>query len=143
MRRNREIFSLSFLDIMACSFGAILLIILISNFSEYEEPDLEALNQFRQTEKIKENQAIEANLKNTLSNLRNENTILNEELELVKRNISRNSNIIEKIKNETNEIKNQTIDTGIEKTVKWYLDNLNIFRDYSNKIYNRKRLKEE
>ena len=85
MRRNREIFSLSFLDIMACSFGAILLIILISNFSEYEEPDLEALNQFRQTEKIKENQAIEANLKNTLSNLRNENTILSEELELVKR----------------------------------------------------------
>ena len=114
-RRNREIFSLSFLDIMACSL--LQFIIFISNFSEYEEPDLEALNQFRQTEKIKENQAIEANLKNTLSNLRNENTILNEELELVKRNISRNSNIIEKIKNETNEIKNQTIDTGIEKEV--------------------------
>lgn len=117
MRRNREIFSLSFLDIMACSFGAILLIILISNFSEYEEPDLEALNKFRQTEKIKENQAIEANLKNTLSNLRNENTILSEELELVERNISRNSNLIKKIKNETDEIKNQTIDTGIEKEV--------------------------
>ena len=61
MRRNREIFSLSFLILHVS--GAILLIILISNFSEYEEPDLEALNQFRQTEKIKENQAIEANQK--------------------------------------------------------------------------------
>ncbi len=35
-----------------------------------------------------------------------------------------------------------TIDSGIERTVKWYLDNLDVFKDYSNKIYNRKRLKE-
>ena len=46
MRRSREIFSLSFLDIMACSFGAILLIVLISNFSESEEPDLDVLNEY-------------------------------------------------------------------------------------------------
>ena len=53
MRRKREIFTLSFLDIMACSFGAILLIILISNFNDFEEPDLSALNEFRKNEQIK------------------------------------------------------------------------------------------
>tara|TARA_A100001011_G_scaffold395110_2_gene489168 strand:- start:34 stop:1092 length:1059 start_codon:yes stop_codon:yes gene_type:complete len=36
-----------------------------------------------------------------------------------------------------------TIDYGIEKTVKWYLRNLHIFKDYSDKIYNRKIHKEE
>ena len=46
MRKQREIFSLSFLDIMSCSlFGAILLIILISNFSESNDPDLSLLKE--------------------------------------------------------------------------------------------------
>lgn len=49
----------------------------------------------------------------------------------------------EKLKKELGWEAKTSIDTGLEKTVKWYFENLNIFRNYSDKIYNRKRLKEE
>lgn len=35
-RKNNEVFSMSFLDIMACGFGALVLILLISEFNEVE-----------------------------------------------------------------------------------------------------------
>ena len=35
-KKTREIFSMSFLDIMACGFGALVLILLISEFQESE-----------------------------------------------------------------------------------------------------------
>tara|TARA_Y100001935_G_scaffold205312_1_gene174223 strand:- start:549 stop:1475 length:927 start_codon:yes stop_codon:yes gene_type:complete len=117
MRRSREIFSLSFLDIMACSFGAILLIVLISNFSESEEPDLDVLNEFRKTEKMKENEIIKSELEISLKELQQENSSLVQELSLINNNIERNKKIIEKIKSDINELKDPTIDTGIEERV--------------------------
>ena len=35
-KKTKEIFSMSFLDIMACGFGALVLILLISEFQESE-----------------------------------------------------------------------------------------------------------
>ena len=117
MRRKREIFTLSFLDIMACSFGAILLIILISNFNDFEEPDLSALNEFRKNEQIKKNEIFRTELTTTLDKLKNKNSTLETELAEVERDIRRNKNIIEKIEKDTNEIKNSSINTRIEKEV--------------------------
>tara|TARA_B100001059_G_scaffold201899_1_gene209530 strand:+ start:8610 stop:9533 length:924 start_codon:yes stop_codon:yes gene_type:complete len=117
MRRTREIFSLSFLDIMACSFGAILMIILISNFNESEEPNLETLNEFRKAEKVKENQAIEAGLKSTINDLEYEKSTLLKQLFSIRKNIDTNENLVKKITNDIKKIKNPTINTRIEKDV--------------------------
>ena len=62
-KRKREIFSLSFLDIMACSFGSVLLIILVSKFNESTNPDLTLLNEYR-TENYKIEDAEIANALN-------------------------------------------------------------------------------
>jgi hypothetical protein len=35
-KKTTEVFSMSFLDIMACGFGALVLILLISEFNEIE-----------------------------------------------------------------------------------------------------------
>ena len=40
-RKNLEIFSLSFLDIISCGFGAVVLLVLISKFSEAPNKDVE------------------------------------------------------------------------------------------------------
>lgn len=40
-RKNLEIFSLSFLDIISCGFGAVILLVLISKYSESPTKDLE------------------------------------------------------------------------------------------------------
>jgi len=37
-KKTNEIFSMSFLDVMACGFGALVLILLISNFQESPIP---------------------------------------------------------------------------------------------------------
>lgn len=41
-RRSLDIFSLSFLDVVSCGFGAVILLVLISDFSEAVTPQLQA-----------------------------------------------------------------------------------------------------
>ena len=41
-RRTFDIFSLSFLDVVSCGFGAVILLVLISDFSEAVVPQLQA-----------------------------------------------------------------------------------------------------
>ena len=98
-------------------FGAILLIILISNFNDFEEPDLSALNEFRKNEQIKKNEIFRTELTATLETLKNKNSTLATELAEVERDIRRNKNILEKIENDTSKIKNSSINTRIEKKV--------------------------
>jgi hypothetical protein len=101
MRTKREIFSLSFLDIMSCSFGAILLIILISNFSESNEPDLSILKEKKNNDIIQRNENLKEEYIDEINKLISENNSLKSEIAktnaLVETNRTVSSNIEEAI----------------------------------------------
>ena len=95
-RKNNEVFSMSFLDIMACGFGALVLILLISEFNEVEiienkytaEMFLNIKNELNQTKsdlsitqdnldsKINELITIRTNLKATLNELKQKEEVV-------------------------------------------------------------------
>ena len=95
-RKNNEVFSMSFLDIMACGFGALVLILLISEFNEVEiienkytaEMFLNIKNELNQTKsdlsitqdnldsKINELIAIRTDLEATLNELKQKEEVV-------------------------------------------------------------------
>ena len=95
-RKNNEVFSMSFLDIMACGFGALVLILLISEFNEVEiienkytaEMFLNIKNELNQTKsdlsitqdnldsKINELITIRTNLEATLNELKQKEEVV-------------------------------------------------------------------
>ena len=82
-RQDKELFSMSFLDIMACGFGALVLILLISKFQELEiiifENDASKLIKVKNEKilKIKKSESIDKIINNKIDNL----LILNNELD--------------------------------------------------------------
>ena len=96
-RKNNEVFSMSFLDIMACGFGALVLILLISEFNEVEiienkytaEMFLNIKNELNQTKsdlsitqdnldsKINELITIRTDLEATLNELKQKEEVVN------------------------------------------------------------------
>ena len=92
--RDIEVFSLSFLDIISCAFGAIILILLVIrkgdeiseqnfNISKVEENILENLNVMNNIEKLKaENKLLNAFIKDKSANIE----IINSKLEDKKTN---------------------------------------------------------
>ena len=94
-RKNNEVFSMSFLDIMACGFGALVLILLISEFNEVEiienkytaEMFLNVKNELNQTKsdlsitqdnldsKINELITIRTDLETTLNELKQKDAL--------------------------------------------------------------------
>ena len=95
-RKNNEVFSMSFLDIMACGFGALVLILLISEFNEVEiienkytaEMFLNVKNELNQTKsdlsitqdnldsKINELITIRTDLETTLNELKQKEEVV-------------------------------------------------------------------
>jgi len=70
-RRDIEVFSLSFLDVICCGFGAIILLFVLSKFAE--PVILETVNKDLQADIVR--------LEETLHELRGETAVLNRELE--------------------------------------------------------------
>jgi translation initiation factor 2 beta subunit (eIF-2beta)/eIF-5 len=104
MRKQREIFSLSFLDIMSCSFGAILLIILISNFSESNEPDLSLLKEKRNNDIIQKNEMLEEQYIDEINKLLSINNSLKKEISNINALVETNRKVSSNIKNNINKL---------------------------------------
>ena len=91
-KKTNEIFSMSFLDVMACGFGALVLILLISNFQEspiptendYSSDDyfnaLDAINKLQKKIKAQDDQLISESKK--VSELISKNNQTNEALKI-------------------------------------------------------------
>ena len=101
-KRKREIFSLSFLDIMACSFGSVLLIILVSKFNESTNPDLTLLNEYRTENYKKEDAEIANALNREITSLQIDNNDLSLTLSSLNSQLQKNDSIKSQITAEQN-----------------------------------------
>ncbi len=102
MKRKREIFSLSFLDIMACSFGSVLLIILVSKFNESTNPDLTALNEYRDEINKKEDEILTKSFNKEIASLQIENNDLSLTLSSLNSQLQKNDSLKNQITAEKN-----------------------------------------
>ncbi len=128
IKRNKEIeiFSLSFLDIISCAFGAIILILLVIkkgdsiseqnlDFNKVEENIIENLNVNQNIEKLKvENRLLTSFIKEKSDNIDN----LNSQLELKKNQIESNAILNKKKENSIENLKFATISLNEIKNTK-------------------------
>ncbi len=134
--RDIEVFSLSFLDIISCAFGAIILILLVirkedeiseQNFdiSKVEENILENLNVMNNIEKLKaENKLLNAFIKDKSANIE----IINSQLEDKKKQIESNALINKQKQNsiETLELATGSLNKAKNKVGKKKIDDKEI-----------------
>ena len=109
-KKTTEVFSMSFLDIMACGFGALVLILLISEFNEVEiienkyTAELFLTKQEEIVTKTNELNEFDNELTSKLKNL----ISIQEELDKVKENLNERTNIAESL-TETSQLKQSQI----------------------------------
>ena len=96
-RRNIEIFSLSFLDVICCGFGAIILLFVLSKFAE---PII--------IEEVREDlQAEIARLEEELHEIRGETAVLNRELKGQKEQLSKEQKKLARLQGDLSDIEGQ------------------------------------
>lgn len=112
-RKNNEVFSMSFLDIMACGFGALVLILLISDFRE-----VEIIEQKYSADLFLEKQNIQNDLNSRLNSLElNTDKKISELIKLQEEISSLNANLREK-ENVVNSLNNITDSTSSQIELK-------------------------
>ena len=108
-RKNNEVFSMSFLDIMACGFGALVLILLISDFREVEiieqkySADLFLEKQNIQKDLISRLNSLELNTDKKISEL----IKLQEEISSLNANLREKENVVNSLNNITDSTSSQ------------------------------------
>tara|TARA_B100001029_G_C15057039_1_gene455192 strand:- start:1001 stop:1951 length:951 start_codon:yes stop_codon:yes gene_type:complete len=108
-RKNNEVFSMSFLDIMACGFGALVLILLISDFREVEiieqkySADLFLEKQNIQNDLISRLNSLELNTDKKISEL----IKLQEEISSLNANLREKENVVNSLNNITDSTSSQ------------------------------------
>ena len=94
-RRDIEIFSLSFLDVICCAFGAIILLFVLSKFAE---PII--------IEEVREDLQLEVQrLEEELHEIRGETAVLNRELEAKKEQLSQEKKRLARLQGDLSNIK--------------------------------------
>ena len=107
--KNNEVFSMSFLDIMACGFGALVLILLISDFREVEiieqkySADLFLEKQNIQNDLISRLNSLELNTDKKISEL----IKLQEEISSLNANLREKENVVNSLNNITDSTSSQ------------------------------------
>jgi hypothetical protein len=96
-RRDIEIFSLSFLDVICCGFGAIILLFVLSKFAE--PVIIEELREDLQAEIVR--------LQEELHQIRGETAVLNRELTGQKEQLSKENKKLARLKGDLSEIRGQ------------------------------------
>ena len=98
-RKISELFSMSFLDIMACGFGALVLILLISEFQESEVKEVENnANIFLEAQEEKAKKIIKVESLDKLMSLNIEDLIaVRERLDVLKMELEKKSSISAKL----------------------------------------------
>ena len=98
-KKTTEVFSMSFLDIMACGFGALVLILLISEFNEIEiienkyTADLFLTKQDEVVTKTNQLNDVDRELTSKIKNL----ISIQDELDKVKSNLKNRTNVVESL----------------------------------------------
>ena len=98
-KKTTEVFSMSFLDIMACGFGALVLILLISEFNEIEiienkyTADLFLTKQDEVVTKTNQLNDIDRELTSKIKNL----ISIQDELDKVKSNLNNRANVVQSL----------------------------------------------
>ena len=98
-KKTTEVFSMSFLDIMACGFGALVLILLISEFNEIEiienkyTADLFLTKQDEVVSKTNQLNDVDRELTSKIKNL----ISIQDELDKVKSNLKNRANVVESL----------------------------------------------
>tara|TARA_B100000965_G_scaffold390080_1_gene396502 strand:- start:1199 stop:2149 length:951 start_codon:yes stop_codon:yes gene_type:complete len=102
-RKNNEVFSMSFLDIMACGFGALVLILLISDFKEVEIVEQKySANLFLEKQKIQNDVMNKLNLLELNTEIKiNELIKLQDEVNSLEINLREKENIVNSLNNIT------------------------------------------
>jgi hypothetical protein len=96
-RRDIEVFSLSFLDVICCGFGAIILLFVLSKFAE--PVIIEELSEDLQAEIVR--------LEEELHEIRGETAVLNRELEGKKEQLSEEKKKLARLQGDLSKIKGQ------------------------------------
>ena len=98
-KKTTEVFSMSFLDIMACGFGALVLILLISEFNEIEiienkyTADLFLTKQDEVVTKTNQLNDVDRELTSKIKNL----ISIQDELDKVKSNLNNRANVVQSL----------------------------------------------
>lgn len=98
-KKTTEVFSMSFLDIMACGFGALVLILLISEFNEIEiienkyTADLFLTKQDEVVTKTNQLNDVDIELTSKIKNL----ISIQDELDKVKSNLNNRANVVQSL----------------------------------------------
>ena len=109
-KKTTEVFSMSFLDIMACGFGALVLILLISEFNEIEiienkyTADLFVTKKNEVVTKTSQLNEVDKELTSKIKNL----ISIQEELDKVKSNLDNRENVVQSL-NELSQLKQSQI----------------------------------
>ncbi|MBL4613481.1 MAG: hypothetical protein JKY27_01205 [Magnetovibrio sp.] len=93
-KRQFEIFNLSFLDVISCGFGAVVLLVLISNYSEFtasadEDESLKLLNNVLDAEQVADD--LRGQLEKSISALQSKETLLaafQDSVDMLQKNLS-------------------------------------------------------
>jgi hypothetical protein len=104
-RDDREIFGISFLDVISCAFGALLALVIIAKNGEEQIEWLDPLNNLEATDIQPQGLAIEselAKLRAQLTGLRNREAALNSRLEAATSDLKESSETIQAMKSVEN-----------------------------------------
>ncbi|MBT8370948.1 MAG: VWA domain-containing protein, partial [Deltaproteobacteria bacterium] len=96
-RRDIEVFSLSFLDVICCGFGAIILLFVLSKFAE--PVIIEELSEDLQSEIVR--------LEEEIHEIRGETAVLNRELQGKKEQLSEEKIKLARLQGDLSKIKGQ------------------------------------